>query len=59
MFCCYSIVNEISYAYEYLSIKDELDGINDVTLTFIREGQPIKLMKWLEAKGYVKQNSPQ
>ena len=48
----------MSYAYEYLSVHDELNGIEDVTLSFLREGQPRELIKWLESKGYERLGSP-
>ena len=48
----------MSYVYEYLSEHKELDGINDVTISFLREGRPVKLMKWLEKEGYEKKESP-
>ena len=48
----------MSYAYEYLLIDKELDGIQDITLSFLREGWPLKLMKRLSSDGYEIQSSP-
>ena len=48
----------MSYAYEYVSVHKELDGINDVTLSFLREGRPRDLMRWLEAEGFKRLESP-
>ena len=48
----------MSYAFEYLSVHSELGGIGDVTLTFLREGKPRELMKWLMAEGCEKRFSP-
>ena len=48
----------MSYAFEYLSMHGELGGIGDVTLTFLREGKPRELMKWLMVEGCEKQSSP-
>ena len=49
----------MSYAYEYVSVHRELDGINDVTLSFLREGRPRNLIKWLESEGFESMKSPQ
>ena len=48
----------MSYAYEYLVLHPELDGIADITLSFLREGEARDLMKWLEEQGYVRFDSP-
>lgn len=48
----------MSYAYEYLSVHKELSGIDDITLSFLREGRPRDVMKWLESDGYVRLDSP-
>ena len=48
----------MSYAYDYLMMINDKNGIEDVTLTFLREGWPKELMKWLEAHGHVRLNSP-
>ncbi len=49
----------MSYAYEYLASNDDVDSISDVTLSFLREGRPRDLMKWLEKEGYKRQASPE
>ncbi len=49
----------MSYAYEYLSSNKDVNSIKDVTLSFLREGWPRDLMKWLESEGYKKLESPE
>ena len=44
----------MSYAYEYLSIHEEIEDIENITLSFLREGFPKKLMAWLEKESYKK-----
>ena len=48
----------MSYAYEYLALNSEIGSITDMTLSFLREGKPRKLMNWLIKEGFVKQDSP-
>ena len=48
----------MSYAYEYLALHSELNGIEDVTLSFLREGRPRKLISWLEGNGFALQPGP-
>ena len=49
----------MSYAYEYLALNGEVDSIADMTLSFIREGKPRELLKWLDKEGFVKNDSPE
>ena len=37
----------MSYAYEYLVLNGEVGSITDMTLSFLREGNPRELLKWL------------
>jgi len=48
----------MSYAYEYLVADKSIDGINDMTLSFLREGKPRELIKWFEKEGFIKPESP-
>ena len=48
----------MSYAYEYLALNGEIGSITDMTLSFLREGKPRDLLKWLDKEGFVKQDSP-
>ena len=48
----------MSYAFEYLAANKDSDGINDMTLSFLREGRPRELMKWLENQGFIRLGSP-
>ena len=41
-----------SYLYQYLSEHPEIKSVNDCTLSFVREGRPRELMKWLRGDGY-------
>ncbi len=48
----------MSYAYEYLALNKEIGSITDMTLSFLREGKPRELMKWLGQEGFVKKDFP-
>lgn len=49
----------MSYAYEYLVLNEEIGSITDMTLSFLREGKPRELLKWIDKEGFVKQDSPE
>ena len=49
----------LSYAYEYLTLHKEIKGTEEITLSFLREGKPCKLLRFLETQGYEKQDSPE
>ncbi|MBR3305731.1 MAG: hypothetical protein IKI75_00590 [Lachnospiraceae bacterium] len=49
----------MSYADEYLSLHSEIGGIEDVTLSFLREAKPVKLIKWLKGQGYKEEPGPE
>ncbi len=48
----------MSYAYEYLSLNKDVEGIHEVTLSFLREGKPRNLIRWLARSGFEKLSSP-
>ena len=59
MFLRYGTSITLRCAYEYLSIHSDINGIEDVTLSFVREGWPSDLMKWLADNSYTSQPGPE